>query len=326
LYQDRTIKVKSSRTVKNNKSGFEEIKSWISKCRDKNQPDTRVKIVMEATGTYYENLAYALSEESSYKMSVLLPNVVKAFGKSLNVNSKTDLIDAGVMARMGLERNLDEWKRPEESFRKIRNMGRERDGLLEERVVVSNKLHALQNSHKPEKSVIKRLKARETFLSKQIKESEKEMKDAIKSNEELTNEVARLKKIPGVGLLTAAIVLAETDNFNLIRNKAQLVSYAGLDVVDRQSGSSVNGKSKISKRGNSRLRKALYFPAITHVTSNGIYANKLMPIIIRTGIKMKAYVAIQRKLLVLMYTLHKNKTEYDKDFLIKKSQLAPAAK
>jgi transposase len=107
------------------------------------------------------------------------------------------------------------------------------------------------------------------------------------------------------------IILAETNGFELIRNKKQLTSYAGLDVKEKQSGTSVKGKTKISKRGNRQLRKAMHFPALVAIRHDEHYKELFARLVSRHGIKMKAATAVQRKLLELTYILFKNQTVYD---------------
>ncbi|MCH5599342.1 IS110 family transposase [Niabella ginsengisoli] len=117
-----------------------------------------------------------------------------------------------------------------------------------------------------------------------------------------------------MGLLTASTVLAETNGFDLIKNKKQLTSYAGLDVKEKQSGTSVKGKPKISKRGNKYLRKSLHMPALGAISHDERFKAIFARLVARHGIKMKAVVAIQRKLLELMYTLYKKQEKYDKNY------------
>ncbi len=97
----------------------------------------------------------------------------------------------------------------------------------------------------------------------------------------------------------------------MIKNKAQLVSYAGYDVVENQSGTSINGKTKISKRGNSFIRRALHFPALTTIKYNPSLKELYDRVLEKTRIKMKAAVAVQRKLLVLVYTLYRKDECFD---------------
>jgi transposase len=123
-----------------------------------------------------------------------------------------------------------------------------------------------------------------------------------------------------VGELTAAIVLGETNGFELIRSKKQLTSYAGLDIKEKQSGTSVKGKPRISKKGNRNLRKAMYLPSLSAVKHDENFKNMYARLVSKHGMKMKGLVAVQRKLLELTYTLYKNKTSYDKSYESKKQE------
>ena len=136
----------------------------------------------------------------------------------------------------------------------------------------------------------------------------------VKKEENLKKEIDIICTLPGVGELTAVIVLAETNGFELIRNKRQLASYAGLDVKEKQSGTSVKGKPRISKKGNRNLRKAMHFPALVAVKWNDNFRELYARLVSKHGIKMKALVAVQRKLLEMIFILFKNQTSYNKEY------------
>jgi transposase len=119
--------------------------------------------------------------------------------------------------------------------------------------------------------------------------------------------VDKICHIKGVGTLTVATIVAEANGFDLIKNIPQLISYAGYDVVEDQSGKRI-GKTKISKKGNTHIRRILHMPALNMMT----YQVGTMPALFertlnKHGIKMKSYVALQRKLLILIYTLGKRR-------------------
>ena len=183
---------------------------------------------------------------------------------------------------------------------------------------VKNQLHAEKAEAEPNKQSVKRMEARVKMLNKQIGEIKDEISALIKEDKALEDTVAILCSIPGIGVLTAAIVIAETNGFEFVRNKRQLASYAGLDVIEKQSGTSVKKKPKISKKGNRYLRKALHMPALCAIRLDEHFKAIFVRLVSKHGIKMKACVAVQRKLLEMMYTLFKTKTTYDKDYLIKK--------
>ena len=165
---------------------------------------------------------------------------------------------------------------------------------------------------------LKRINERIQLLNKQEKEIKENISDILKQTPELQKEVNRLMSIPGVGQLTAVIVLEETNGFELIRNKKQVSSYAGLDVKEKQSGTSIKGKPRISKKGNRSLRRAMHFPALTAVKWDENFKEIYARMVSKHGIKMKALIAIQRKILELTYVLFKKQTEYDKEYETKK--------
>jgi transposase len=102
-------------------------------------------------------------------------------------------------------------------------------------------------------------------LNDQVAEIEREIKEVLEANPWLKKKIEQLCTIPGVGLITAATVVGETDGFDLIRTGKQLASYAGFDVVDKLSGTLVKGKPHISGKGNKHLQKAMYFPALVNI-------------------------------------------------------------
>ena len=269
---------------------------------------------MEATGVYHESLAYFL-EGKGFEVSIVLPNKISNYFRTLEVKTITDKTASEAIARFGLERKLDNWKRPEEIFKKLKQLTRERDQMVEERTLVKNQLHAEQAEAYPSKESLARMKARINSLNKQVSEIKEEMNALVKQDKEVNKSVELICSIPGVGILTAATVLAETNGFELIRNKRQLTSYAGLDVKEKQSGTSVKGKPRISKKGNRHLRKAMHLPALAAIRHEGRFKVLFTRLVSKHGIKMKAAVAVQRKLLEMIYTLYKTDTAFDKDYL-----------
>jgi len=136
----------------------------------------------------------------------------------------------------------------------------------------------------------------------------------LAEHKDLQGRMKKIMTIPGIGKITAASVIAETHGFAQIRNKRQLVSYAGYDVINQQSGTSIKTKPRISKRGNRHIRGAMHMPALSAINHNQTQKDAFVRIVSKSGIKMKGVVAVQRKLLVLMYTLWKNDTEFDPSF------------
>lgn len=300
-------KIKASRKFGNNRVGLKSLEDWIAK---KQQPGLGLKVVMEATGVYYEQVAYHL-HQLGMAVHVLLPNRVKGYLKFLNVKTKTDKIEANGLAILGLDNQLTPWKPASAQMYSLKRLSRERNSLLDEKTALSNRLHAEMACQGPDREAIKRLKKRIKLLEQQVKEVEQQLIERARQDPQLSDKLDKICTIKGVGIVTAIAIVAETNGFELITNKSQLVSYAGLDVVERQSGSSVKGRTRISKKGNAHIRRALYFPALSVVKYQEEFNEFFKRILHKSHIKMKAYTAVQRKLLVLIYTLFKKNQPYD---------------
>jgi transposase len=307
MLEDLVIELYARKTFANTAKGFEALEQWVSKLSENTLP---VSYVMEATGVYHEPVAYFL-KGCARKVSIVMPNKISNYMRTLDIKTVTDKTCADAIARFGLERTLDSWEKPSAAYKKIRQLTRERDQLVQERTLVKNQLHAEQAEAAPNKNAVKRITQRIAFLDKQEKEILAEITMLVKKDEEIKGLVTLICSIPGVGELTAATVLAETNGFDLVSNKKQLTSYAGLDVKEKESGTSVKGKPRISKKGNRFLRKALHMPALAAIRNDENFKAVFTRLVAKHGIKMKAVVAVQRKLLELMYTLYRTGQKYD---------------
>jgi transposase len=250
------------------------------------------------------------------EVSIILPNKISNYARSLDTKTITDKTASEAITLFGLERKLERWSKPNALFKTLSQLSRERSQIIAERTVLKNQLHAEKAQAMPYKRSIERIEKRILLLNKQEKEIEQEMKSLVKTEEEIKAKVKLMCSLSGIGFLTAVTVLAETNGFNIIRNKRQLTSYAGLDVKEKQSGTSVKGKPRISKKGNRHLRKAMHLPALAAIQHDDRFKAIFIRLVSKHGIKMKAVVAVQRKLLEMMYTLYKTGTAYDKNYLI----------
>jgi transposase len=312
------VTVKATHKFENNLRGWKALENWIM--RHYKVPDAPLVLVVEATGVYYEGFAYYFKSKG-FHLHVVLPNKSKFYAKSLNIKTKNDEVDARILAQMGLERNLSMWKGMTPIMQNIKHLCRQRTALQEMRTVVSNQLHAHSHSHNPHKEVIEGIQQHLAFLDKQLKKMEEELEKTTFEDAELRQKIENICTIKGVGTITALVVISETNGFDLIENKSQLVSYAGYDVTEHSSGTSIKGKPKISKKGNSHIRRALYFPALSASSCEP----KLQELYQRIHeknpkTKMIGAVAVQRKLLVLIYTLYKKNEPYDSKYEEKKAE------
>lgn len=320
LATDLRIKVSKSRKFKNTKSHFKSLHQWIEKRRKSTAP---VCIILEATGVYHERITHFLHTQG-YEINVVLPNKARRYLQSLGHRSKNDTIDCNGLTQMGLQpQQLDIWYPPSAVMMELRALTRQRQNLQEQITVLNNRLHAIKNSYFCSSTVQRQLKQNIRWCKKQIQQLEQQMMETLGQQPALKAKVERIvNSIKGVGIITLLTIIAETNAFEMFHSIQQLTKYAGYDVIENQSGK-FRGRERISKRGNARIRRILHLPALNMVTYDvGTFSQTYERIVAKTGIKMKAYVAIQRKLLILLYTLWKNDDVFHQSYRSKLAKLS----
>ena len=312
LHPDQITKIKGSRKFNNTPKGFEMLLEWIEK-RRKNK-DIPCVVILEATGVYHENAAYYLYN-AGLKVSIILPNHAKSFMQSLGFKSKNDRIDSRGLAQMGAERNLPFWTAPNEQMIEVRSLTRHKGRLEETKTSCSNRLHAQNHSAHSNTFVINQLESQIEMIETQVEMTRQTIEKLLESETNVNNRIKMIAdSIRGIGYASIASIVAETNGFELFESQGQLTSYAGYDVVENQSGNR-SGKTKISKKGNKYIRKTMHFPALNVVRWDvDVFANLHNRVFDRTKIPMKAYVAVQRKLLCMIYTLWKKEEAFESNY------------
>lgn len=308
--EKQQVKTKASRKFENNNNGFDAFKKWFEKYYK--QTHIPICFCMEATGVYYEQLAHFLHDQG-HCVSIILANSAKKYLESLALKTKNDKIDAKGLAQMGAERSLRTWNPPVEFYATLRSLTRYYQHLQELKTVENNRLHAMSVAKHKTPVVIKETKKLIKNLDNKINQARIQICQYLKKDEDVARKVKQICAIKGVAELTVAVIIAETYGFELIQNAKQLSSYAGYDVVENQSGKR-QGKTKISKKGNSRIRRALYLPAFIAKIHEPVFNNFFNRTFDKHKIKMKSYVAIQRKLLTTIFALWKKDEAFDNQF------------
>ncbi len=301
--------------ISNDVPGFKVLSEWLRKSLD---PSVGFVVVMEATGVYHQGVAHYLYEHG-YAVCVMQSGRVKRYAQSLDQRSKTDALDSRMLSMLGLERDLRLWHPPSMGLQQLKALSRERSSLLKDRTVETNRQGAIASSVHGNAKASKRHKARLKLLDTQIGCIEEEMRDLISKDGALKKKLGFLESIPGISFISAATVVGETLGFESITNAKQLTSYAGYDVVLRESGR-FKGRTRISKKGNSHIRAVLHMPSMACVRCNPTlkqFYNRLKP---KKAKPLVALVAVQRKLLILMFTLWRKEENYDAGFEKKKQQ------
>ena len=306
ISEDFQVKVKASTTFKNTGKGALDLLAWARK----NHKETGIALhfLMEATGIYHENIAWYLHQQSQ-NVHVVLANKAKRYLQSLGNKSKNDKMDAQGLAQMCAEKSLDKWQPLSENLYLLRSLTRLHEDVQVQKNGFRNRLEALEHGMYDMKDSIKAISGLIGEMDKQIRVLEEEIQKALEKDGPLKKKYECLTSIKGVGLMAFSVVVAETDGFALIQNQRQLASYAGYDVVENQSGKK-KGRTRISKKGNAHIRRVLHLPAFNVVKYEREFRDLYERVYERSGSKMKAYVAVQRKLLCLLYTLWRKEEPY----------------
>jgi transposase len=281
------IAVVARRSFANRPNGFKALQSWLNK--QGLSTEQAGVILLEATGVYYEQCALSL-QQADLGVCVTLANKAKRYMQALGLRSKTDRIDAQGLVMMAAGMPMSRWVPLDGFWFPLRGLTRQHQSLQEFRTQLRNQLHAHSRSIYRVELVEQQLNATLAGIEGQLKELEGAKTTHLQSKPEVWRKVQLLQSIKGVGILCVAVLLAETNGFGLITSARQLISYAGYDVVENQSGSR-HGKTRISKKGNGRIRRILHMPALNAVRfQGGVFADLFDCTYARYGIKMKSYV------------------------------------
>lgn len=306
---NRKTRYSRSQQFPNTEQGFRQMLKWVRS----EGPLQQWWFIMEATGVYYEHLAYYL-HQAGLSVCVLVAHRAKHYAKSLPVKSKTDAIDARLLARYGLERQPEPWQPASSRLRTIKTLLRERQQLQTQHTRLTNRRHAARRAWGHPESSLRRLDEQITRITEYIDQINQQLEALWQTEQALAEPISRIAEVAGLGTQSVLQVVAETNGFALIGNRNQLASYVGLDVMLDQSGKR-QGTSKISKKGNTHIRQALYMPAVCASQHNRALRAFYQRLVERHPDRKKvALVAVMRKILLLIYSLWKSGQEYDPEF------------
>ncbi|WP_111708337.1 IS110 family RNA-guided transposase [Lutibacter citreus] len=264
--------------------------------------------VMEATGYYHYQLAYYLLE-SGIKVSVENPLAVKRFIQMKLSKIKTDKSDSKLICEYAKQVELKLWKGNSKHQTECLQMTRLLAVYTKQSTMLKNKLHGEAVLGNPSKAVV-------SSLNRSLKQVQKEMNTLEDKLMILVKEVhrdvlTRLKSIPGIGAKTSLMLVVLTDGFERFTSGSELCSYAGLTPVIRKSGSSVNGRSRISKIGNQKLRSLLFMCSFNACKYNKACRDIYERIVAKGKSKKLALIAVCNKLLKQAFAIAKSGLIYD---------------
>lgn len=284
----------------NTDAGFIQFEQWLEKHAEK-----ACWVVMEATGTYYEALAEFLYARG-YKVAVLNPAIIHAYGKEDLRRVKTDKADAKLIAQYGADRQhkLREWAPLPPSVRRLRALVRRLEDLKEMRQMESNRLEVC------DVSVQQSLRSMIDSLDQQIEQTKNAIRQHIDDDPDLRGKRDLIVSIDGLSDASAAFLLAELGDPLAYKGARAIVAFAGLNPVPDQSGD-YSGPTPISKTGSARLRKSLYMPGLVAIRFNSVIKAQSERLRAKGKAPKQIICAAMRKLLHLVYGVIKSGKPYD---------------
>ena len=293
----------------NDKEGFKELKKLLSK---------EDHCVMEATGCYHFLLANYLFDRG-FKVSVENPLVVKRFIQMKQQKVKTDKHDAMMISLYGIEQKPDLWE-PEPKFIEEGKLITTLMQLyVKQQTQLKNKLDNLESGGRTQGIMISSLRLHLKRIKVELKKLESNLEELLKeyAPEVLTN----IRSIPGIGIKTAMLLMVTTNNFKDFTSAKQVTSYVGLAPVERSSGSSIRGRSYISKKGDPMLRHHLFMCSFTACQNNPQCKALYERIVAKGKSKKLALIAVCNKLIKQAYGVCKNDLVYDENYRRRKVEL-----
>ena len=285
----------------NSEEGQQALMNWLG-------ADT-YHVVMEATGVYWPGCALVL-HEAGHQASVVNPAQVKLFAKSLLRRGKTDQMDAELLHLYGERMVPKAWLPTEEVYDTLKLLTREREDLVKQCTMVKNQRHAHTHRHRCPDTLLTLLDERLALLQKHIQQLDSMMEDLCQ--EHLPEAFASLRSIPGVGLITACVLLGECEGFTHATSPKQVTSFVGMNPAPNQSGS-FRGHTPISKIGSPLVRKTLYL-ATLQAAQHSVFKAFYERLLAKGKPNKVARIAVARKLLVIAVTLVQKQLRFDPQF------------
>ena len=299
-----------AKSVANSKAGVGDLLAWCVK--QQIAPET-LHAILEGTGVYHERAALALSD-AGVTVSIVNPAQVKDFGRSLGVRTKTDGVDSLVLARYGALLNPRPWTPPAREARILQALLSRREAIAQDLQREHNRLEKADATDTPPRirqSIVESIE----FLAKQLAKLQQDINDHIDQHPNLKTDRDLLLSIPAVGPQVGNHVLAVMHNHQF-QSAEQLAAYLGLVPVERQSGTSLLGRPRLSKAGPARIRAVLYMAAIVGTQHNPHIKALYRRLQAKGKTKMSALGAAMRKLVHLCFGVLKTRMPYNPEYAI----------
>ncbi len=269
-------------------------------------------VVMEATGYYHYRLAQFLYKNGVI-VSVVNPLSVKRFIQMKLAKVKTDKSDARAICEYALINEVPLYSALTDIQSECLQIFRLLDNYIKHRTATKNKMHGEETLGIPSRAVYRSLKRNKKHLDREMASLEERLLSLVKQEQQ--DRLTLLTSIPGIGIKTALFLVVVTDGFSKFENASQLCSYVGITPTIRESGSSVRGRSRISKVGKKKLRNLLFLCSFNACRYNNACRAIYERLVNKGKSKKLALIAVANKLLRQAFAIVKSGLPYDETFV-----------
>jgi transposase len=294
------------REFDNTNTGFRKLQAWL-----KQHFTGKVRAALESTNVYGDALAQFLHDKG-HEVFVLNPEHVAGFATSRGRRNSTDSADALIIAEFIATRTATPWLPPTPEQKDLRSLTRVRRQLVEHRLELQNQLRTID-------AVARRyLEANLRTVREQIKAVERDITKHLAKFPVLETQVQRLMTCRGIGLITAAILVAELPPITAQTDPRTIAGWAGLTPTRWQSGTK-EWRTRLCRKGNQHIRQALYMPALVAKRSNPLiraFAQRLA----ENGKSANAILgAISHKLIRICIGMLRSNRDFDPNWIPQKN-------
>lgn len=308
LLLDEAGSKRKTKVVANTPNGVTALLQWVTK---HGVTLSALHVVMEGTGVYHEQAALTLTN-AGVMVTIANPAQVKDFGRGLAIRTKTDASDSIVLARYGALLKPKAWVPPSLEARALAALLTRRDAIAQD---LQRERNRQEKSNISQASALVQQSLGDSieFLTQQLNKLQQEIDDHIQGNPQLKADMCLLQSIPAVGDKVGGHLLAVMHSRQFVTAE-QLAAYLGLVPVERQSGSSLRGKARLSKAGPANVRAVLFMAAIVAKQYNPHVKALYDRLLAKGKSKMSALGAAMRKLVHLCFGVLKTQTPYQANY------------
>lgn len=287
------------KVVSNDEQGHQDLLAWLTR-----QEVEEVHCCLEATSTYGHAIARRLHQQG-YRVSIANPKAVQAYCESRMRRTKTDAVDGWMVAQYCRDLKPHLWTPPSPEIEQLQQFERRLQALDQMIAQEKNRLETAAPA------LLDDINAHITFMEQQQAHLRQQMQDHIDQHPDLKQQQQWLDSIPGIGKDTAARLLGELGHWQAFSSARQLAAYAGVTPQEKSSGTSVHGKPRLCKLGNARLRKLLFFPALTLLRWSPPIQQWRAALLARGKTKKQVVGAVMHKLLRWVFGVLHSQSPFD---------------